>query len=70
LYISRDGIDELYSRPAILWLVAPLLIYWIARALVLASRRQLDDDPVLFALRDRASMVTVVLAALLVVAAI
>ncbi|MDP2354468.1 MAG: UbiA family prenyltransferase [Beijerinckiaceae bacterium] len=70
LYISSDSVNQLYARPEILWLVAPLLFYWISRALVLACRRQMNDDPVVFALRDRASLVTVALAALLVVVAI
>ncbi|HEY8580101.1 MAG TPA: UbiA family prenyltransferase, partial [Beijerinckiaceae bacterium] len=70
LYISSDSVNQLYTRPEILWFVAPLLVYWIARALVLASRRQMDDDPVVFALKDRASLVTAAVAGLLVIAAI
>ena len=33
----------------------PVAIYWLSRALLLANRGQIDDDPVLFALRDPAS---------------
>jgi 4-hydroxybenzoate polyprenyltransferase/phosphoserine phosphatase len=60
LYISSDAVHQLYSRPAVLWLVCPVLIYWIGRALMLAHRRLMDDDPVVFALKDRASLFTMV----------
>jgi 4-hydroxybenzoate polyprenyltransferase/phosphoserine phosphatase len=58
LYISSDTVHQLYSRPEVLWLVCPVLIYWIGRALMLAHRRLMDDDPVVFALKDRASLFT------------
>jgi len=70
LYISSDSVNQLYSRPQILWLVGPLLTFWIARALMLAGRRQMDDDPVVFALKDRVSLITVATTALLIFAAI
>jgi 4-hydroxybenzoate polyprenyltransferase/phosphoserine phosphatase len=70
LYISSDAVNQLYSRPEILWLVGPLLIYWIARALMLASRRQMHDDPVVFALKDRVSLLTIGLAGVLILVAV
>ena len=39
-----------------LWLLVPLLLYWITRIWLLASRGELDDDPVIFAIRDRMSL--------------
>ncbi len=70
LYISGATVNQLYSRPEILWLVAPLLMYWIARALLLASRRELDDDPVVFALKDRVSLATIAAAGVIFLAAV
>ncbi|MBL0405954.1 UbiA family prenyltransferase [Microvirga aerilata] len=70
LYISSDTVNQLYSHPQILWLVGPLLMFWIARALMLAGRRLMDDDPVVFALKDRVSLMTVAAAAILIVAAV
>jgi hypothetical protein len=43
---------------------------WIARALMLAGRRVMDDDPVVFALKDRGSLLTVAVACIIVFAAI
>lgn len=52
LYINSAEIGKLYHHPQILWLVCPLLMYWIGRALVMSHRRLIDDDPVVFAVRD------------------
>jgi 4-hydroxybenzoate polyprenyltransferase len=70
LYISSDAVNQLYSHPQVLWLVGPLLMFWIARALMLAGRRLMDDDPVVFALKDRVSLMTVAAAAILIVVAV
>jgi hypothetical protein len=53
-----------------LWLIGPLLLYWIARTLMLASRREMDDDPVVFALKDGVSLTTLILIVALVLSAI
>jgi 4-hydroxybenzoate polyprenyltransferase len=70
LYVSSDTVNHLYTRPQILWLVGPLLMFWIARALLLASRRLMDDDPVVFAIKDRVSLMTVGATAALILAAV
>ncbi len=57
LYITGDDVIRLYSRPDVLWLGLPVILYWLARAWVLAHRGETSDDPVAFALRDRASWI-------------
>ncbi|MCC6847862.1 MAG: UbiA family prenyltransferase [Deltaproteobacteria bacterium] len=57
LYINSDRVVGLYARPELLWLICPLLLYWISRIWMLAFRGQLHDDPVLFAITDRESWV-------------
>jgi 4-hydroxybenzoate polyprenyltransferase len=52
MYISSETVRQLYRQPLWLWLVCPILIYWIGRVLMLAHRRMMDDDPVVFALKD------------------
>lgn len=59
LYIQSPAVAALYDRPAALWLACPLLIYWLGRVVLLANRGVLDEDPVVFALRDRASWLMV-----------
>jgi 4-hydroxybenzoate polyprenyltransferase/phosphoserine phosphatase len=70
LYISSDNVHRLYRHPEALWLVCPILLYWIGRAIILAERRLIDDDPILFALRDRVSLLAFgAIAAIMIVAA-
>jgi 4-hydroxybenzoate polyprenyltransferase len=57
IYISSDWAHEHYRRPELLWLVCPILLYWITRVWFLARRGALTEDPVLFALKDRVSWI-------------
>ena len=58
LYIRSPEVSERYARPEFLWLICLLLVYWLGRMTLLASRGAVDDDPVVFAMRDRASWLT------------
>lgn len=57
LYVQSADTVERYARPEVLGLVCPLLVYWLARLVVLANRGVVHDDPIVFALRDRVSWV-------------
>ncbi len=54
-YINSSEVSLLYGQVAILWLLCPLLMYWVGRIWLLASRSLVHGDPVLFTLRDRTS---------------
>lgn len=69
LYISSDTVHHLYRHPNALWLICPVLLYWIGRALIMAERRYMDDDPILFALKDRISLLSFALIGLIMIAA-
>jgi 4-hydroxybenzoate polyprenyltransferase/phosphoserine phosphatase len=58
LYISSEAVHRLYSHPEVLWFICPVLMYWLGRILMMAHRRLIDDDPIVFALKDRNSLVT------------
>ncbi len=70
LYITSPEVQELYAHPERLWLICPLLLYWVSRVVVLSNRGTLHDDPVVFALTDRVSWVVGILAAAVVALAI
>ena len=55
LYVSSSDVAKLYSRPGLLWLLCPIILFWISRAWLLCSRNQMPQDPVVFAVRDRTS---------------
>jgi 4-hydroxybenzoate polyprenyltransferase len=56
VYISGQDVAALYNHAGRLWLIVPLLLLWLYRVWLLASRGELDDDPVVFAMRDRISL--------------
>jgi len=69
LYINSSAVEQLYARPEVLWLVCPVLTYWIGRAMILAHRRMMNEDPIVFAIKDRVSLITGALIAALVLLA-
>jgi 4-hydroxybenzoate polyprenyltransferase len=69
LYINGEVVKELYTYDWLLWLVCPLLLYWISRIWLKAKRRRLTEDPVVFALRDPASWIVGVVTVILLICA-
>ncbi len=63
LYINSSASELLYRHPQVLWLLCPLLLYWISRVWMIAHRGLMRDDPVVFAATDRTSQVIVLLCA-------
>ncbi len=55
LYINSKEVTELYRQPTLLLFICPLLLYWVSRVWLLATRDRIDDDPVVFALKDKTS---------------
>jgi 4-hydroxybenzoate polyprenyltransferase len=55
LYINSDAVRALYHRPEALWLICPLILYWVSRVWLIGHRGQMHSDPIVFALKDRVS---------------
>lgn len=70
LYVQSPEVAMRYDRPELLRLVCPVLLYWLGRLLLLANRGAVDDDPVMFAVRDRTSWLAGLLAVAIVAVAI
>lgn len=69
LYISSDAVQPLYARPELLWLVCPLLLYWILRMVVMTHRGYMTDDPIVFAARDRVSLLVIAVVGVVILGA-
>ncbi|MGO9339913.1 MAG: UbiA family prenyltransferase [Terracidiphilus sp.] len=70
IYITNPDVVKLYHQPRLLWLSVPLIILWLNRVWLLASRGELNEDPVAFALTDPMSLaigIAVVILALLAI---
>jgi 4-hydroxybenzoate polyprenyltransferase len=63
LYVQAPDVQSLYRSPGYLWLTCPILLTWICRHVLLAGRGLVRGDPVLFALRDKASLVVAAMVA-------
>ena len=56
LYINSTEVHSLYAHPYALWGVCPLLLLWITRVWLQTSRGEMHDDPIVYALKDRTSI--------------
>jgi len=65
-YINSGDSLVLYHHRKPLWLVCPLLLFWVSRIWLLTTRGKMPDDPVVFALRDRSSWFVLGIIALIV----
>ena len=70
LYINSSASEALYRHQQALWLLCPLLLYWVSRVWLKAHRGLMDDDPVVFALTDYVSRIVLALCAVVVIVAI
>lgn len=61
LYINDPHITEKVSSPLNLYAASLVLFYWLMRVWILASRGQMHDDPVVFAIKDKASWIAFLL---------
>ncbi|WP_206199387.1 UbiA family prenyltransferase [Parasulfuritortus cantonensis] len=59
LYIQDARTSELYHTPQLIWLACPLMLFWVSRVWLVAHRGWMHDDPIVFALKDRASWIVV-----------
>ncbi len=56
LYIGNAVAGDLYPHHARLWLLVPVLLLWLFRLWLLASRGDLHEDPVVYAITDKRSL--------------
>lgn len=65
LYIQDPETISFYSHPEYIWLACPVLLYWISRTWILAHRGEMNDDPVVFAMKDKVSLICGVMFAII-----
>jgi 4-hydroxybenzoate polyprenyltransferase len=55
LYINSPEVVTLYKRPFAIWGVCLVILYWISRMVMAAHRGIINDDPIIYSLKDRIS---------------
>ena len=63
IYISSGAAEIHYTRHQLIWLLCPLLLYWISYVWLIAHRGGMHDDPLVFTVRDRVSRIVILLGA-------
>jgi 4-hydroxybenzoate polyprenyltransferase/phosphoserine phosphatase len=56
LYIDSETARRLYRLPEALWLLTPIVLYWVSHIWFKTHRGEMHEDPVVFAFRDRVSL--------------
>lgn len=64
LYADSSTAHSIYGAPHRLWLICPFLLYWVSRLWIKTGRGEMHDDPLVYTLKDRGSLITVAGAAL------
>ena len=59
LYLNSEKVKSLYSQPDLIWIALPLLLFWISRLWLKAHRGEIYEDPVVYALQDRGSLLLI-----------
>jgi len=70
LYVSSEQVTALYRTPFLLWLICPVLLFWISRMWLLAYRGRLHEDPIVATARDPISYLLGAIVAVLMLAAV
>lgn len=65
MYISSGAAEILYTRHEFIWLLCPLLLYWISYVWLIAQRGGMNDDPLEFVFRNRVSQIVLLLSAII-----
>lgn len=56
LYLNSEAVTRLYRTPEVIWGAVPVLLFWVNWMWVKAHRGEMHDDPLVFAVKDRASL--------------
>jgi 4-hydroxybenzoate polyprenyltransferase len=69
LYIPSGAAEVLYKRQEFIWFLCPLLLYWISYVWLIAHRGRMEDDPLVFSIKNRVSQIVAILALLIIIMA-
>lgn len=61
LYLNSPEVQLLYVQPAWVWGNVPVMVFWVSWLWLRAHRGEMHDDPLIFAVKDKVSLVSGVL---------
>ena len=57
LYVRSEEVVSLYSQPIAILFVLPIVLFWVSWVWLKAARGEMHDDPIVFAVKDKVSLV-------------
>ncbi len=63
LYLHGETVLTLYAQPEMIWFAVPLMLFWVSWLWMKAHRGEMHDDPIVFAIKDKASLAVAALIA-------
>jgi 4-hydroxybenzoate polyprenyltransferase len=57
LYLNSDAVIIQYAKPELVWGAVPVMLFWISWIWMQAHRGHMHDDPLVFAVKDKVSLV-------------
>ena len=55
-YLGSETVSRLYKTPLFIWFAIPLLLIWIFLVWKKSKNREIHDDPIVFAIKDKTSI--------------
>ena len=56
LYLNSEAVLSLYKNPKVIWAAIPIMLFWISWVWIKAHRNEMNDDPLVFAVKDKTSL--------------
>ncbi|MEB0137059.1 UbiA family prenyltransferase [Actimicrobium sp. CCC2.4] len=56
MYLNSEVVLQLYRTPEFIWGAVPVILFWVSWIWMQAHRGNMHDDPVVFAVKDKASL--------------
>jgi 4-hydroxybenzoate polyprenyltransferase/phosphoserine phosphatase len=57
MYLNSENVLELYLYTELVWAAIPFLLFWISWMWMQADRGNMNDDPLVFAVKDKVSLI-------------
>jgi len=56
LYLNSEAVVRLYRIPEFVWGAVPVMLFWVSWMWMQAHRGKMHDDPLVFAIKEKASL--------------
>ena len=57
LYVQSKEVMVLYANPKMIWFMIPIILFWVSWVWLKAAREEMYDDPIIFAMKDKTSLI-------------